>query len=107
MPKGRWSRGTRRSCTQRLSDNPAPGNPRDGKDRRRATRAVAKIGTFMKLLLLFGLSICALGAVEIPAGAVKSPDGAYHYTDARGKKWIYRATPWGIARGEDKPAAPL
>jgi hypothetical protein len=45
--------------------------------------------------------------VEIPAGAVKSDDGAYRYTDSQGKKWIYRKTPFGIARVEDKPAEPI
>ena len=42
---------------------------------------------------------------EIPAGAVEGGDGSYRYTDAAtGKKWIYRKTPFGIARLEDKPA---
>lgn len=41
--------------------------------------------------------------VEIPAGAVQSEDGAWHYTDDKGKKWVYRKTPFGIARAEDKP----
>src|SRR4051812_23280910 len=44
--------------------------------------------------------------VAIPSGAVKSEDGAYHYTDPKGKKWIYRKTPFGIARVEDKPVEP-
>jgi hypothetical protein len=42
--------------------------------------------------------------IEIPADAVKSDDGSYRYTDPKGKKWIYRKTPFGIARAEDKPA---
>lgn len=79
----------------------------------------------MKLATLFLLSLLSLPAfqppqdepkrpaakeavkVEIPAGAVKSDDGAYRYTDSKGKKWIYRKTPFGIARVEDKPAEPM
>lgn len=42
---------------------------------------------------------------EIPAGAVKSDDGSYRYTDRQGKKWIYRKTPFGVAHFEDKPVS--
>jgi hypothetical protein len=44
--------------------------------------------------------------VKIPAGAVKTEDGSYKFTDPKGKKWIYRQTPFGIAKSEDKPADP-
>jgi len=44
--------------------------------------------------------------IEIPAAAVKGDDGAWRYTDPQGKKWIYRKTPFGIARAEDKPVDP-
>ena len=37
----------------------------------------------------------------IPADAVKDADGDYHYTDAQGKKWIFRKTPFGVSRMED------
>ena len=81
----------------------------------------------MKLLFAFSLSLLVLAAAEtearknpvltvsaqvasaplgIPAGAVKSDDGSYRYTDRQGKKWLYRKTPFGVARLEDKPAAP-
>ena len=40
--------------------------------------------------------------VEIPAGAVETEPSTYRYTDAQGKKWIYRRTPFGVARLEDK-----
>jgi hypothetical protein len=40
--------------------------------------------------------------VKIPAGAVKTEDGSYKFTDPSGKKWIYRITPFGIAKSEDK-----
>jgi hypothetical protein len=42
--------------------------------------------------------------VEIPKGAVETEPGTFTYTDPAGKKWIYRKTPWGVARMEDKPA---
>ena len=43
-------------------------------------------------------------AVTIPAGAVEGADGSFHYTDAQGKKWVYRNTPFGVAKAEDKAA---
>ena len=43
--------------------------------------------------------------LEIPAGAVEKEPGSFYFTDAQGKKWIYRKTPFGVARLEDKPAA--
>jgi hypothetical protein len=42
--------------------------------------------------------------LQIPAGAVESEPGTFRYTDAHGKKWIYRQTPFGIARIEDNPS---
>lgn len=46
--------------------------------------------------------------VVIPKGAVEQSDGNFHYTDAKGKKWLYRKTPFGISKVEDKavPVAP-
>jgi hypothetical protein len=44
--------------------------------------------------------------VKIPAGAVKGEDGSYKFTDEKGKKWIYRETPFGIAKSEDKSLDP-
>ena len=41
--------------------------------------------------------------MSIPAQAVLAADGDYHYTDPQGKKWIYRKTPFGVARMEDTP----
>ncbi len=37
----------------------------------------------------------------IPADAVADSTGDYHHTDAQGKKWIYRKTPFGVSRLED------
>ena len=42
--------------------------------------------------------------LTIPEGAVPGSDGDYHFTDAEGKKWLYRKTPFGISRREDAPA---
>jgi hypothetical protein len=76
----------------------------------------------MKLLVVFSLSLWMLAAADaqsrnappaatgvaassgIPAAAVKGSDGAFRYTDPQGKKWVYRKTPFGVARAEDKPA---
>jgi hypothetical protein len=49
---------------------------------------------------------------QIPAGAVETDPGTFRYTDAQGKKWLYRKTPFGVAKIEDsgdaaKPAAPV
>jgi len=40
--------------------------------------------------------------VTIPAGAVEVEPYTYRFTDDQGKKWIYRKTPFGISRAEDK-----
>jgi len=41
--------------------------------------------------------------LTLPAGATMVEPGTYTFTDAQGKKWIYRKTPFGLARMEDKP----
>src|SRR4029077_17298297 len=41
--------------------------------------------------------------LTLPAGAKQVEIGTYTFTDAQGKKWIYRKTPFGLARLEDKP----
>ena len=41
--------------------------------------------------------------MTLPAGAKQVEPGTYTFTDAQGKKWIYRQTPFGLARAEDKP----
>jgi hypothetical protein len=42
--------------------------------------------------------------LTLPAGAKMVEPGTYTFTDAQGKRWIYRKTPFGLARLEDKPA---
>jgi hypothetical protein len=44
--------------------------------------------------------------LTIPEGAVTVAPYTYSYTDPNGKKWIYRETPFGIGRVEDKPVSP-
>src|SRR4051812_23493368 len=39
--------------------------------------------------------------MEIPKGAVESEPGTFRFTDADGKKWIYRKTPWGVSKVAD------
>jgi len=44
--------------------------------------------------------------IAIPAGAVEVAPYTFHYTDPKGKAWVYRQTPFGISRTEDKPVLP-
>jgi len=44
-------------------------------------------------------------APSIPAGATEVEPFLYRYQDTDGKKWLYRQTPFGIVKMEDKPAA--
>lgn len=45
--------------------------------------------------------------IVIPKTAKLEEDGFYHYTDSKGKKWLYRNTPFGVSRAlEAPPAAP-
>ncbi|HUJ22657.1 MAG TPA: hypothetical protein VLX58_14090 [Bryobacteraceae bacterium] len=43
--------------------------------------------------------------VTIPAGAVEVEPYTYRYTDTAGKSWLYRKTPFGVTRMEDKPGS--
>ena len=71
----------------------------------------------MKLLFAFSLTALLLAAadrpaakppkpLEIPAAAVESEPGAFHYRDPQGTRWIYYKTPFGAARVEERAAAP-
>jgi hypothetical protein len=42
--------------------------------------------------------------LEIPKGAVETEPGTFRHTDAAGKKWVYRKTPFGVSRMEEKGA---
>ncbi len=60
----------------------------------------------MRFLAAFVLSVMMMAGAQatIPPGAVKGADGSYRFTDSAGHKWIYRATPFGVARVADVPA---
>jgi hypothetical protein len=45
----------------------------------------------------------AASAPTLPSGAKEVEPGLYRYTDAQGKTWMYRNTPFGLAKWEDKP----
>jgi len=36
--------------------------------------------------------------VSVPAGAKQTPDGSWEHTDAQGKQWVYKQTPFGFTR---------
>ena len=40
----------------------------------------------------------------IPKDATPLPDGSFRYVDKDGKKWIYRNTPFGVSKAEERPA---
>ena len=71
----------------------------------------------MKTFLILLVSMMALQAAEpagrgtaplaIPAGAVVVESNLYRHTDAQGKTWINRRTPFGITRAEAQSAAPV
>jgi hypothetical protein len=42
-------------------------------------------------------------ALSVPTGATEVEPYLYRYQDANGKKWLYRRTPFGVVRMEDKP----
>jgi hypothetical protein len=41
---------------------------------------------------------------SVPAGAKEVGPNLYKYTDAQGKTWMYRKTPFGVGKWEDKPS---
>jgi hypothetical protein len=45
------------------------------------------------------------GSPTIPSDAELLPDGSYRYVDKDGKKWIYRNTPFGVSKAEERPVA--
>ena len=46
----------------------------------------------------------ASGSISIPADAVEIAPQVYRYKDDKGKTWIYRRTPFGISKLEDRSA---
>ena len=43
--------------------------------------------------------------ITLPSEAVEIAPYTYRYTDNQGKKWIYRKTPFGVVRTEDRPVS--
>jgi len=43
--------------------------------------------------------------ITLPSEAVEIEPYTYRYTDNQGKKWIYRKTPFGMVRSEDRPVS--
>lgn len=68
--------------------------------------------TFL-ILLVSTMALRAAGAASgtaplaIPAGAVAVESNLYRHTDAQGKTWIYRQTPFGTTRMEAQSVAPV
>ena len=60
----------------------------------------------MKRLTAILVFAFALSAADVPSGAIATGPGVWRYTDPRGKTWIYRRTPFGMAHFEDTPAPP-
>jgi hypothetical protein len=50
-----------------------------------------------------GAAKAASSTQALPAGAKEVEPGLYRYVDAQGKAWLYRNTPFGYAKWEDKP----
>ena len=44
--------------------------------------------------------------IGIPKGAAQVGPNLYRDTDAQGKTWFYRRSPFGISKWEDKPEVP-
>src|SRR5579863_1810724 len=65
----------------------------------------------MKKMLTIILFAAALAAADdmsqgLPKSAVQVEPNLYRYTDAHGKSWLTRRTPFGFSTWEDKPAPP-
>ena len=48
-------------------------------------------------------SAAKAAVITVPAGAVEVAPYTYRSTDAKGTTWIYRQTPFGVSRTEEKP----
>src|SRR6202035_3724108 len=44
--------------------------------------------------------------ITIPADAIEVDPYTYRYTDPAGKSWLYRKSPFGVSRIEEKAASP-
>ena len=60
-----------------------------------------------KIIAIAALVIgSAAGEASIPKGATEVEPGVYKHTDAKGKKFIFRKTPFGIVKSADEPLKP-
>jgi hypothetical protein len=83
-----------------------------------------QIGVVMKLVFTLMIAAAALAAEDstvpkstpevshsavkpagLPTDAVEIQPGIFRVTDAAGVKWLYRQTPFGLARSEERPDA--
>jgi hypothetical protein len=48
-------------------------------------------------------SASADASPSVPAGAIQVEPNLYRFTDAQGKTWLARRTPFGFSKWEDKP----
>jgi hypothetical protein len=46
----------------------------------------------------------AANPAGVPKGATRVESNLYRYVDAQGKTWLYRQTPFGVSKWEDKPS---
>ena len=53
-------------------------------------------------LLMIPFALLMADDQKIPAGAKKVEPYLYRYTDAQGKKWFYRESPFGVVKWEDR-----
>jgi len=72
-------------------------------------KSVAIRTGILSLTLLAGFAAAAESAkkaeeVKIPADAVRIDANTSRYTDSQGRTWIYRRTPFGVRRYEEKAA---
>ena len=58
---------------------------------------------FLAILCL--TAACAFAEEHLPAGAKEVRPFTYSYTDAQGKTWIYRQTPFGLTKSSAADAA--
>ena len=52
------------------------------------------------------LGVAVLAENKIPAGAAEVQPYTYSYTDAQGKQWMYRQTPFGTTKWEASDVPP-
>jgi hypothetical protein len=60
-----------------------------------------------KMIAIAALSIgFAAAGTSIPEGATEVEPGVYKHTDAKGKTFVFRKTPFGVVKSAEEPAKP-